>query len=390
MDSFEIETGRGSGTTRDDRETARAGRAGAAELGELARSSRRWRARSVAGPLGELQLQNQELMQALAELQRSPETSSRDLNRELEETNRGVVALYAELDERAEELRAHERDEVAVPVQHEPRARARPLNSMLALSRAAARARRRAADRRAGAPGPLHPSAATSLLALVNDLLDLARVEAGKTVVRRRPFEGRGPVRPRCAACSVRCTDDDAVALVFEPADELPAAPYRRGQARADPAQPHLQRAQVHRRGRGPSLRRSTASAARSTFVVADTGIGISHRGQAAHLRRVRPDREPAAGRRRGTGLGLAVSQRLAAVLGGRHRASRASRRRVDVHARDPARTARAARCRRPSRGRSAPRCPSEGRGERSRLVIDDDEVARYLAETHCVSLGYG
>ena len=65
----------------------------------------------VAGPFGELQLQNQELIQALAELQRRREELA-ELNRELKETNRGVVALYAELDERAEELRRTQRDEV--------------------------------------------------------------------------------------------------------------------------------------------------------------------------------------------------------------------------------------------------------------------------------------
>ncbi len=42
------------------------------------------------------------------------------LNRELEDTNRGVVALYAELDEKANHSAPRRRDEIAVPVEHEP------------------------------------------------------------------------------------------------------------------------------------------------------------------------------------------------------------------------------------------------------------------------------
>jgi anti-sigma regulatory factor (Ser/Thr protein kinase) len=51
-------------------------------------------------PLEEIQQQNRELLRALAELRERQEEQER-LNRELEDTNRGVVALYAELDEKA-------------------------------------------------------------------------------------------------------------------------------------------------------------------------------------------------------------------------------------------------------------------------------------------------
>src|SRR5438046_4837173 len=55
-------------------------------------------------PMEEVQLQNQELLRALEEL-RTREEDLRRLNGELEDTNRGVVALYAELDEKADHLR---------------------------------------------------------------------------------------------------------------------------------------------------------------------------------------------------------------------------------------------------------------------------------------------
>ena len=52
-----------------------------------------------AGALAEIHEQNQELLRTLDDLRQRQEDLER-VNRELEDTNRGVVALYAELDER--------------------------------------------------------------------------------------------------------------------------------------------------------------------------------------------------------------------------------------------------------------------------------------------------
>jgi signal transduction histidine kinase len=81
----------------------------------------------------ELQQQNQELLRTLGELRARQEELTR-LNSELEDTNRGVVALYAELDEKAGQLqRANElKTRFLSNMGHEFRA---PVNSILALSR---------------------------------------------------------------------------------------------------------------------------------------------------------------------------------------------------------------------------------------------------------------
>ena len=66
------------------------------------------------------------------------------LNRELEDTNRGVVALYAELDEQADHLRRADemKSRFLSNMSHEFRT---PLNSIRALARTAARPHRRGA-----------------------------------------------------------------------------------------------------------------------------------------------------------------------------------------------------------------------------------------------------
>ena len=128
-------------------------------------------------PFDEVTRQNEELLQALGEV-RARQKAMLALNRELEETNTGVVALYAELDERAERLRdADERkSRFLADMSHELRT---PLNSIIALGElllsgepalAASRRPRSAFIRRV----------AEDQLRLVGDLLDIAKIEAGR------------------------------------------------------------------------------------------------------------------------------------------------------------------------------------------------------------------
>ncbi|MFH1595164.1 MAG: histidine kinase dimerization/phospho-acceptor domain-containing protein, partial [Pseudomonadota bacterium] len=135
----------------------------------------------------ELQQQNQELVDTLDSLHHRQEELV-SLNREMEETNRGVMALYVELDEKSQRLKQayDQKSAFLANMGHELRT---PLNSIMALSRFLLER----ADGDLTAEQEKQVSfirkATEDLSALINDLLDLAKVEAGKSVIRPGEFE---------------------------------------------------------------------------------------------------------------------------------------------------------------------------------------------------------
>ncbi len=105
-----------------------------------------------------------------------------------------MVALYAELDEKADHLRRADelKSRFLSNMSHEFRT---PLNSILALSRLLLDRVDGELTAGAGAQVAFIRKAAEDLSELVNDLLDLAKVEAGKVVVRPVEFDVDAPVR---------------------------------------------------------------------------------------------------------------------------------------------------------------------------------------------------
>ncbi len=265
-------------------------------------------------PLSEIRQQNQELLGTLEEL-RQRQSELQSLNRELEDTNRGVVALYAELEERADQLRRV--DEVKTRflsnMTHEFRT---PVNSILALTDLLT-------DR---ADGELNPEqekqlgfirkAAQDLSELVNDLLDLAKVEAGKLTVRPAAFEVgdlfgalRGMLRPLLVTQSVTLAFDEPEGVPTLDTDESKLSQILRNFI--SNALKFTERGEV--RVSGMYLPESDAV----RFAVADTGIGIAP----ADIHRIFEEfsqlDNPIQRRVKGTGLGLPLSKRLAELLGG-------------------------------------------------------------------------
>ena len=256
----------------------------------------------------------QRLHDALAQLAERQEQVRR-INRELEDTNRGVVALYAELEEKAERLRRADdtKSRFLSNMSHEFRT---PLNSIRALTGLLL-------DH---ADGPLNDEqrtqvelvrkAAGTLAELVEDLLDLAKIEAGKVDVQASEFTVetlfstlRGMLRPLITS--------DTVALHFEVSPALP--PLRTDEAKV---------AQILRNFVSNALKFTERGEIRVTampaaggravaFAVADTGIGIAPEHQELIFEEFGQVKGPLQRRVRGTGLGLPLCRRLAGLLGG-------------------------------------------------------------------------
>jgi signal transduction histidine kinase/CheY-like chemotaxis protein len=309
MDVFEAASSR-SGTTISMKKLLppRAALVGPSELSRLAASLAAVR---PGGPLVEVREQNQELLRTLETLQKRQEELEK-VNRELEDTNRGVVALYAELDERADHLRRV--DEVKTRflsnMTHEFRT---PVNSILALTNLLAE-RLNATEADRDEVYYIRRSA-LQLAELIDDLLDLAKVEAGKITVSPTIFEIRdlfGALRGMLRPLLV----NEALSLVFEDTEGLP--PVCSDERKVSQILRNLisNALKYTERGEVRVSAQLTVSGG-IELSVSDTGIGIPE----ADLTKVFDEfvqiENPLQRRVKGTGLGLPLSKRLAELIGG-------------------------------------------------------------------------
>jgi signal transduction histidine kinase len=238
-----------------------------------------------------------------------------ELRAELEETNRGVVALYAELDAQAEQLKkaTELKSRFLAYMSHEFRT---PINAIRSIARLLS-------DR---VDGPLTAEqdrqvtfiqgTVTEFAEMVDDLLDLAKIEAGRVDISPAWFEMvdlfsalRGMFKPVL-------TNHD-LTLVFEPPEGLPklftddrrlSQILRNFISNALKFTPHGEvRVSAMPLGDG-----------QVKFAVSDTGIGIAPELHAAVFDDFSQVDSPVQKRLRGTGLGLSLSRQLAVLLGGR------------------------------------------------------------------------
>jgi len=262
----------------------------------------------------EVQRQNRELIAALAEA-RSRQDELHSLNKELADTNRGVVALYAELDGRMEQLRRANalRAQFMSYMSHEFRT---PLDSMLALTGLLLdRVDGELTEEQEKQVSFVRRSA-RDLLNLVDDLLDTARVDAGKVAVRASRFTIpdlfnvlRATLRPLLSGETTQLVFEDASALPELETDEAKVAQILRNFISNALKFTEGGEVRVTARESGPGW---------VELAVADSGIGIGP----DDLARIFEDFAQVDGalqrRRRGTGLGLPLSRKLAELVGGR------------------------------------------------------------------------
>jgi signal transduction histidine kinase len=236
------------------------------------------------------------------------------LREELDETNKGVVALYAELDDKAAQLRdANDlKSRFLSYMSHEFRT---PLTSMtsitgILLSRL---------------DGPLTAeqqkqvefirSSARELTDMVNDLLDLAKVEAGRITISPEWFEMvdlfaalRGMFKPIAATTSVSLVFDEPEGEIKLYSDDKKVSQILRN---------FISNALKFTPEGEVRVSARMLDAEHVEFAVSDTGIGIAPE----HIPNLFADfvqLDVRLQRRlRGTGLGLSLSRKFAMLLGG-------------------------------------------------------------------------
>lgn len=242
--------------------------------------------------------------------------SENDLLRaELEETNQGVLALYAELDTQAEQLRQASdlKSRFLSYMSHEFRT---PLGSIRSITRLLS-------DE---LDGPLSPEqhkqvlfisgAASELSDMVDDLLDLAKIEAGRITISPAWFDMfdlfaalRGMFRP--------IVDANAVDLIFEEPLDMPRL-YTDDKKLAQILRNFISNALKFTQNGEVRISACAEGDGKVRFAVTDTGIGIPEDMHSNLFEDFVQIDTPLQKRLRGTGLGLSLCKRFAELLGGR------------------------------------------------------------------------
>ena len=238
---------------------------------------------------------------------RKAEEQIRLLNQNLAEANRQLAVRNNEV-ERANRLKS----EFLASMSHELRT---PLNAIIGFSDLLAEQTRRVlSDKQVRFLGHIQQGA-HHLLELINDILDLSKIEAGRLELFRESFpleaaldETLASVRPMAAAKKID------IARQAPPDLMLIADRMRFKEILAN-----LLSNAVKFTAEGGSVSVSAGSVGGwVAFSVTDTGIGIAPEEQASIFESFHQAGATTKGVREGTGLGLAITKRLVEMHGGR------------------------------------------------------------------------
>jgi signal transduction histidine kinase/HAMP domain-containing protein/CheY-like chemotaxis protein len=281
----------------------------------------------------ELQEQSAELQRTNAELEEKAKLLSAQ-HRNIEIKNAEIDAARRGVEEKAQQLARASRykSEFLANMSHELRT---PLNSLLLLSRLLAEdPEHNLTDKQRQFATTIHNSG-SDLLLLIDDILDLSKIEAGRVDVEAGPVDLAG-IRAYVLAAFAPQAEEKGLELQVDLAPDLPATittdPQRLQQIlrnllsnavkftasggnvrlRIEPAAPTA----VH------GIETLDTAQTVIAFVVSDTGIGIS----AEKLEMIFEAFQQADGttsrKYGGTGLGLSISKELTRMLGGAIRVS--------------------------------------------------------------------
>jgi HAMP domain-containing protein/signal transduction histidine kinase/CheY-like chemotaxis protein len=262
-----------------------------------------------------LQTQQEELRQTNEELQEKAALLSQQ-NRDIELRNREIEEARSELEEQARQLEitSKYKSEFLANMSHELRT---PLNSLLILSKLLAdNPEHNLSERQVEFAQTIH-QAGTDLLALISDILDLSKVEAGKMEVHPASLP-LNQVRDYVDRAFRSVAEEKGLEFVVEVGEDAPQAVVTDEQRLQQVLRNLLSNAFKFTDSGSVELRMTKAEAPYAVaFTVKDTGIGIA----ADKLQLIFEAFQQADGttsrKYGGTGLGLNISREIAKLLQG-------------------------------------------------------------------------
>ncbi|MFK0046263.1 HAMP domain-containing protein [Streptomyces sp. NPDC090741] len=289
-------------------------------LGESQRLTGELQARSA-----ELQVQQEELQRSNAELEEKAALLASQ-NRDIEAKNLEIEQARQELEDRAQQLSlaSKYKSEFLANMSHELRT---PLNSLLILAQLLAQnPTRNLSPKQVEYAGVIH-SAGSDLLQLINDILDLSKVEAGKMDINPeavslpqlleyvdatfRPMTTQKSldftVTTAPDAPDALRTDDSRLRQVLRNLLSNAVKFTERGGVELRIEQATAPEVPAGLRGHGPVV----------AFRVRDTGIGIPEQQLASVFGAFQQADGTTSRKYGGTGLGLSISREIAQLLGG-------------------------------------------------------------------------
>jgi signal transduction histidine kinase len=274
--------------------------------------------RDLIASLEETRAQREELRRLndeLEETNRGVLALYTELSQELEETNRGVVALYAELEDKSQQLSdaSEAKSRFWANVSHELRT---PVNAVVGLTRLLLSETSALTDDQRRQLSLIGASGDT-LLSLVGELLDVAKAESGQLEIQSAQVDLR--VLLGQLHGTLRGTAAPGVTLTI--ADPAPAPRLRTDEVLLTRILRNLLSNALKFTEHGEvrlELRTETDEEQRwLVFTIADTGIGIPADQHARVFEEFYQVPGPHQRGRPGTGLGLPYAQRLTDLLGG-------------------------------------------------------------------------
>ncbi|WP_445147617.1 HAMP domain-containing protein [Baekduia sp. Peel2402] len=247
---------------------------------------------------------------------------SQSLARELQAKNSEIESARAGLEEKATQLALSSKykSEFLANMSHELRT---PLNSLLILSRLLAdNGDGNLSDQQVEFATTIH-SAGNDLLALINDILDLSKVEAGKMDLDLGPV-ALADVSEDVERSFRPVAKEKGLTFTIEVDDALPASIVTDEQRLQQVLRNLLSNAFKFTHSGAVTLKVQRDANERISFAVTDTGVGIAADKLASIFESFQQADGTTSRKYGGTGLGLSISREISRLLGGEIRVTSA------------------------------------------------------------------